>query len=280
MYVKSSFNKSLKRFSIFFRGTSIFFTQPMKKQLLLFLCILVQWVVLAQERTFLRGQVLYLNTPVVSLNVVNTTTEMGTITNAYGEYAIEVKVGDELIFTAVNYQLQIVKITEDVLKKGRLVVEVKEKVTELEEVVVTPDNKEAYIKLKENELQKFDYPTDHTAPVENLALSQQERGLQNGINFVAIGKMLFRAIFPKKENEKPESLQKMLKPSEVLRTVYDDEFFVLNLKIPQENIDEFLYYCDSKFPNKKLLKKENEFELVDFLVKQSHHYLEQRNGKE
>ena len=37
-------------------------------------------------------------------------------------------------------------------------------------------------------------------------------------------------------------------------------------------IIEFLIFCDDNFPSRILLKKDNEFELIDFLVKQSEKY--------
>ena len=49
----------------------------------------------------------------------------------------------------------------------------------------------------------------------------------------------------------------------------DDEFFVVDLSLSQEKIDAFLIYCDDKIPSQSLLKKENEFQLIDFLVTQS-----------
>ncbi len=60
------------------------------------------------DRSFLRGQVLYRNAYVPNENVINTTSEFATITNDKGEFLIKVKLGDELVFTAINYQLQIV----------------------------------------------------------------------------------------------------------------------------------------------------------------------------
>ena len=45
--------------------------------------------------------------------------------------------------------------------------------------------------------------------------------------------------------------------------------FTQNLMIPNDKINEFLLYCDDNFPDRILLQKDNEFELIDFLVKQS-----------
>ena len=58
-------------------------------------------------------------------------------------------------------------------------------------------------------------------------------------------------------------------PSDLLRELYDDLFFIQNLMIPNDKINEFLLYCDDNFPDRILLQKDNEFELIDFLVKQS-----------
>ena len=56
------------------------------------------------ERRLLMGKVIYKNINVANEYVVNSTSEKATVTNEEGEFAIEVKVGDVLAFTAVNYQ--------------------------------------------------------------------------------------------------------------------------------------------------------------------------------
>jgi hypothetical protein len=48
---------------------------------------------------------------------------------------------------------------------------------------------------------------------------------------------------------------------------------VADLRLPQDKIDDFLLYCDDKIPSQTLLRKENEFQLIDFLVTQSKAYL-------
>jgi len=218
------------------------------------------------ERRLLMGQVIYKNVNVVNEYVINSTTEKATITNDDGEFSINVKVGDELVFTAVNYQYKLVKITSEILAKNRLVVSVDEKITELDEVVVTPEDQERYLQVKNEEFKEYEYEIDRGTEVENIAMSQSERGMTDGINFVNI----FRAIFKSKEID--EEVKPML-ASEVLRQVYDDQFFVMDLKIPQDKIDAFLLYCDPKMPAKSLLKKENEFQLIDSLVNLSKSFL-------
>ncbi len=226
------------------------------------------------ERTILRGKVLYNNVSVPNENVINATSEMATITNSKGEYQIRVKEGDELVFSALQYQIQIITITNEILERNRLVVEVEEKVTELEEVVVTPEDQERFVEMQSGILQEeFEYEIDRSSEVENIGLSRAERGLvKDGLNFVG----LFKALMKATKSDKPEE-RKPLKVSEVMRQVYDDEFFVVDLKLPQDKINEFLFYCDAKMPTQSLLKKENEFELIDFLVTHSQTFLQEIN---
>lgn len=221
-------------------------------------------------RNLLRGAVLYRDVPVPNENVINITSENAVISNANGEFTIPVKVGDELAFTAVNFQLMVVKITEEILEKERLVVEVNEKVTELDEVTVSPENKEKFLEMQNERFKEVEYETDRSTEVDNIALSRQERGLQNGINFVNIFKALAKAGEKDSEQERPR-----LKMSEVLRQVYDDEFFVVDLKLPQDKINDFLFYVDETQPEYSLLLKDNEFELLDFLVNKSKAYRKQ-----
>ncbi|MBD0852324.1 hypothetical protein [Maribacter arenosus] len=248
----------------------------MKAVLLAVCCLLFVGIGYSQEddRSPLRGQVLYRNSYVPDENVINTTSQFATITNEKGEFIIDVKLGDELVFTAINYQLRIVIITEEILKKGRLVVEVNEKVTQLDEVVVTPEDQERFLEIKNEEFKEYEYEIDRSTEVENIAMPQYQRGMKDGINFVNIFKALVNTNQSSVEKRAP------LKVSQVMRQVYDDEFFVKDLNVPQDKIDAFLIYCDSKMPAQTLLKKENEFQLIDFLVTHSKTFLMQMNDEE
>jgi len=241
----------------------------------LFCFLFLSFFISAQDdgRELLRGTVLYRNVSVPNENVINITTENAVISDDNGQFAILTKVGDELAFTAVNYQLEVVKVTEEIIKTGRLVVEVNEKVTELDEVVVTPENQKKFLELQNKEFKEVEYDIDRSTEVENIALTQQDRGMRDGINFVNIFKALAK-MGQKEQKERPR-----LKMSEVLRQVYDDEFFVADLKLPQDNIDDFLFFVDGRAPEYSLLLKDNEFQLLDFLVNESKAYRNQMDDK-
>ena len=214
-------------------------------------------------RTWLRGKILYQNTNVVAANVVNSTTQKATISDDNGEFAIEVKMDDELVFTSLQYQIRVVTITKEILQRGRLVIDVNEKVTELDEVVVTPEQRQKFLDLRSEEFKAFDYERDRSTRVENTLMRQGQ--LYNGLNFVNV----FKALYLLVDNEKPDEKAYSLLPSEVIRQLYDDTFFIDQLNIEKDKIGLFLVFCDGEIKVKELLEEKSDFEVMDFLVKTS-----------
>ena len=69
----------------------------------------------------------------------------------------------------VGAQGGMAKITEDILSKNRLVVSVNENINELKEVVVTTDDVEKFLDLKEEEFKGFDYEKDKSSKLLDLS---------------------------------------------------------------------------------------------------------------
>lgn len=226
------------------------------------ICFFSTIILNSQDRKPIKGQLLYKNTKVIAANVINNTSQMSTITDSDGFFEIDVELGDEIIFSSVQYRIRSVIITEETLKKNRLVVSVNENINELKEVVVTTEDVEKFLDLKEEEFKGFDYEKDKSSKLTNRAASNRQ--LSNGIDFVNIARLLARAI----KNKTPEEQLKM-KPSEILPLVFEPSFFEEDLGIQRSQVNIFLQYVDKKMKTSKLLKKDNEFELIDFLVDQS-----------
>ena len=233
------------------------------KQLLLFIFFIhSSFAAICQDRRPLKGQLLYKNTKVVAANVVNNTAQTNTITDSEGAFEIDVLLGDEIIFSSVQYRIRSVKITEDILSKNRLVVSVNENINELKEVVVTTDDVEKFLDLKEEEFKGFDYEKDKSSKLVNKAYN--DRQLSDGIDFVNIAKLLTRAFANKSSDE-----QMRMKPSEVLPLVFEDSFFEVDLGLDKSDIITFLEFIDNRMKTGELLKKDKEFQLIDFLINES-----------
>jgi hypothetical protein len=242
----------------------------MKINLFLWVSLLMCSLLLSQERTPIKGKLLYKNTVVVAANVVNNTAQTNTITDSEGEFEIEVAEGDEIIFSSVQYQIRVVTITPEILAINRLVVSVTENINELREVVVTTEDIERFLDLKEEEFKGFDYEQDKSTRVNNKLTD--DRVLTQGIDFVNIAKLIVKAL-----NSKSEEERMRLKPSEVLPQVFEDSFFENDLKLQKDQVVGFLEYIDTQMKTSTLLKQSMQFQLIDYLINQSETYKETLN---
>ena len=234
----------------------------MKQLFILVFFIHSSFVAVCQERRPIKGQLLYKNTKVVAANVINNTAQTNTITDSDGAFEIDVLLGDEIIFSSVQYRIRSVKITEEILSRNRLVVSVNENINELKEVVVTTDDVEKFLDLKEEEFKGFDYEKDKSSQLINRAFN--DRQLSDGIDFVNIAKLLTKAFVNKSPDEKMR-----MKPSEVLPLVFEDSFFEVDLGLDKSDIITFLEFIDNRMKTRELLKKDKEFQLIDFLINES-----------
>ena len=233
---------------------------------LLFLALLCSYSNFGQEsRTSIKGRLLYRNSNVIAANVVNNSAQLNTITNGEGEFEIPVRVGDELIFSSVQYKIRTVKVTAEMIKKNRIVVSINERINILDEVVVGPENQQKFLDMKKEEFKRVDYTQDKSTKLINRAAD--DRQLANGLNFVNVAKLLGRLLFKNKGD-----FEKKLIPSEVLPYLFETTFFNQDLGLNAEETEGFLMEMDRILPTQKLFKKDMEFQLIDYLVEASHDY--------
>ena len=229
-------------------------------------------MVTGQERKLIKGQLIYRNRNVVAANVVNNTAQLNTITDAEGAFEIPVALGDEVVFSSVQYLIRTVEITPEILKKNRLIITVNEKINALEEVVVTPENTEKFLDLKEEEFESYDYNKDKSTKLENTIVTQGQ--LRNGLNIINIAKLIAKAVSNKSQEEKQK-----LKPSEILTYVFSDEFFINDLALKNDQVTGFLEHIDKNLPSQQLLKTGQQFQLIDCLISESQKYIDKLNEK-
>ena len=220
-----------------------------------------------QDRELIQGKVIYRNINVVAANVINNTSQNTTITDDQGEFQIYAREGDEIIFSSVQYIIRTVRITDEIIKNKRLTVQINERIQELDEVVITPDNTEKFLDLKEEEFKGFDYIADKSTRVQNNLT--ETRQLKNGVDFVNIFKLLKTIIDSKSEEEKESLLA-----SEVIPYLFEDDFFTESLLLASSQIVDFLIYIDSRPNSVDILLEKNQFLLIDFLLNESIRYKE------
>ena len=202
-------------------------------------------------------------------NVINNTSQTSTITNDQGEFEIFAKEGDEIIFSSVQYIIRTVKVNAEILKNKRIIVQINQRVRELDEVVITPDDTDKFLDLKKEQFKGFDYLADKSTKIENILTDNRQ--FVDGLNFVNIFKLLSTLVDSKSEEEKLSIL-----PSEALPLILEENFFTEILKLETFEVNDFLSQLDFDQEIKELIIEKNQFILIDYLLNKSDTYKELR----
>ena len=228
------------------------------RQTFFYFLLISSFILNAQQRKLIKGKLLYRNNNVIAANVINNSGQYNTITDSEGEFEINVKTGDEIIFSSVEFKIKNIVITDEVIKKNRLVVNITERINILDEIVISPENTEKFLDLKEEEFKGFDYVQDKSSGLDNVIM--REGRLNNGIDFVNAFKLISKII----SNSSNENNSRLV-PSKILPYVFEDNFFINDLGLKQDEIYDFMKYLDKKLTSKDLLKKSKQFLLIDYL---------------
>lgn len=221
------------------------------------------------------------------ITVFNLTSGAGTISDENGEFRIMVAVGDQLRFTSLLFEQFTIQIEEGVYNSGELNLYLNAAVTELPEVVVSPNKLTGYVyvdvarlEVNEPEVPRYDpedlrvseysySPDSLTGAGRNDAMAASRTRLVNGLNFVNLFKA-FIADSDLKKREKEKLPNREI--DEIVRRIYDDEFFREYMDIKLENVSDFIFYASDHGLTENMLRKGNELDLIAFLIDQSKNY--------
>jgi hypothetical protein len=231
---------------------------------ILFFILIIQFSY-SQNRELIQGKVIYRNIDVPAANVINNTAQSSTITNDQGEFEIYVKEGDEIIFSSVQYIIRTVRVNKEILENKRIIVQINQRVRELDEIVVTPEDTQKFLDLKEEQFKGFDYIADKSTKIQNVLTDNRQ--VVNGLNFVNIFKLLSSIVDAKSDEEKLNII-----PSEVLPYVLEENFFSGVLELESFEINDFLSKLDSDTEMKNLILEKNQFLIIDYLLNKSDTY--------
>jgi hypothetical protein len=230
----------------------------------LFFILIIQFSY-SQNRELIQGKVIYRNIDVPAANVINNTAQSSTITNDQGEFEIYAKEGDEIIFSSVQYIIRTVRVNKEILENKRIIVQINQRVRELDEIVVTPEDTQKFLDLKEEQFKGFDYIADKSTKIQNVLTDNRQ--VVNGLNFVNIFKLLSSIVDAKSDEEKLNII-----PSEVLPYVLEENFFSGVLELESFEINDFLSKLDSDTEMKNLILEKNQFLIIDYLLNKADTY--------
>ncbi|WP_082438539.1 carboxypeptidase-like regulatory domain-containing protein [Nonlabens sp. YIK11] len=261
------------------------------KYLLLFL--LMTSAAFAQDRVQIEGTILGVTKePLDGITIFNGNTLEGTVTNLDGKFYMDVRVGDKLSFSALQYDPFTLTVTETTVENRKTQLVFTQGVNLLDEVVVTDESIVVAVKkteMPETGLDKVSERNIRVAavdrientfsdrirqpeeiPLENTAFNQSQLRY-NSFNLVGLlgGLLIEGALRNVDLSVDAPSKQETRFKETLLQNEYSTEYLVDYLDIPEDKLFEFMVFAQEKGLNKAMLLPENEFQLLQFLDEQA-----------
>ena len=216
-----------------------------------------------ENRKSLHGQFINRSTSVDNGYIYNLNSKTRTFISDQGFFDVLAKAKDTLLVSSPSFKSKKIVIQDKDFSKPLFAVNLEAQTTLLKEVIV---KRKAEIKPITGgsqgivDLQFFDdaksSPVNRTMPSDGT--------IENGMDFVRVYKMVSKLF--RNDSAKKIALNSDVDFSDVVSKGIDTYFFTNTLKLKNEEIGLFLEYCENDPKSKSLLKQEDEFLLIDFLI--------------
>lgn len=232
-----------------------------KITLQLILLLLVQ-IIFAQKESIhqIRGKIIADSVAVDRINILNTTTDKATVSDASGFFTIPVKEGDILEFTAVNLETLRKKIDQNGILQEVLIIHMTAKSIILKEVVVNESS------ISAESIGVIPYGQKKYTPAERKLYTATSGGGIDGLLNTISG----RKAMIKKEIIVEKKVQLLSR----LDVLFEDKYYTQTLKIPSGYIKGFQYYCIDDIPFANALRAKNKTLIMFLIVKLAANYNE------
>jgi len=216
-----------------------------------------------ENRKSLHGQFTNESTLVDNGYVFNLNSKTRTFISNQGFFDILAKAKDTLLVSSPAFKSKKIVLQDKDFTKPLFVVLLEAQTTLLKEVIVKGKtdikpaigNSQGIVDIEFIDDEKSS-PINRTMPSNGT--------IENGMDFVRIFKMVSKVF--KKDVAVKEGPNAPVDFSDVVSKGLDRYFFTNTLKLKSEEIALFLDYCENDPKSRTLLKQQDEFMLIDFLI--------------
>jgi len=247
-------------------------------KLLFFTIAIVCTSVHAQEPIELNGQVLNDTISKSQLTIVNISMKRGTITNQNGEFTILARENDTINVSAVQYESRQFVVNRTMYNRKKISLYLIPKITQLDEVNISNIDLTGDIKkdVGSTKLQRIVTPKElgipeNTAPERTVEERRYYTAVTSGAGIPLDG--LINAITGRlKMLKKHIEVSRFAKKVQDTRYQFSDSIYMSKLKIPEDLIEDFVYYTFEDPEAKKYADTNNALGLLEFMMEKSKTY--------
>lgn len=212
----------------------------------------------------IKGKIVFNNYAIPNVEVINSNSRILTVSDANGQFSIDAKMNDTLVFIAKEYVLKKIVINPLIINYKDLTIELALKAEELKEVVISKIAHKT-IWLTKEEIEQIKLNSSRPKPGLKIE-GYKESPTLVGIDFIRIGKQIYKLL--KKEEIKKTELPKV-KFKDLAKTTCNEKYFLETLNLKPEEIELFLEFCDTDPKSKKIAESKNILITMDFLLGKS-----------
>ncbi|MGB5481890.1 MAG: carboxypeptidase-like regulatory domain-containing protein [Eudoraea sp.] len=229
----------------------------------------------------LEGKVTNLNKGIADVHVMNTTSNRATITDEEGRFSIATKLNDTILFSAVQYKRMTLVVSRAMLESRSIIVPLEEFINELDEVVVRPYDLSGDLSRDMNSLNKEKVYVAATLGLPNAyvkPITQAERKLNEattGGGLVPLNPIINAISGRTKYLKKVLASQEKYARTVRVREYYADSLFVKHLKIPENKIEDFMYFCEVDNAFSAVVDSHDKLKIWEYLKLRSNAYLKE-----
>lgn len=217
----------------------------------------------------LEGQVRNDLVPVENVIIFNVNSNVGTVVDQYGSFAIMARENDTLVFSSLAFKSKRIVLSEKDFLAPRLIVKLDVFTNELAEVLIRAKqelnpiagNSQKYVDMKFFDDEKSSPKNRMMPPIGPI---------ENGMDFVRIYKDVLGVL--RKKNPQKTDFYKETSFSEFALNKVNYSFFSNTLHLKDDEIKLFLIYCENDSKSRDLMQPSEEFRLMDFFVTKNNEY--------
>jgi len=227
----------------------------------------------------IEGRVYSESDDVAATHVLNITSDKASITDLNGFFSITANLNDTLVFSAIQFKKKTMVVTQNVLESKLLYVPLEDALNELNEVIVMPYNLTGDMTLDLDRMEIEPVVTASTLGLPNAYVkipTQAERELiaATANPFMSFDPLINAITGRTKMLKERIARNKKYERTQRVRAFYVDSLYRTEFKIPENKIDDFMYFCEIDATFQTLVDFHNRLKIWEFMQKKSVVYRE------
>ena len=225
----------------------------------------------------IEGRVYSESGDVAATHVLNITADRASITDLNGFFSIIAKLNDTLVFSAIQFKRKTMVVTHSVLESKMLYVPLEDALTELDEVIVMPYNLTGDMTMDLDRMQIEPVITASTLGLPNAYVKLPTKAERELFAATANPFMSFDPLINAITGRTKMLKERMAKNKKYNRTLrvrafYADSLYRTEFKIPEDNIADFMYFCEVDPDFQTVVDTHDQLKIWEFMRGKSRTY--------